>query len=197
VAGYQRLLADGHAADRIVIAGDSAGGGLAFLVAYAIGASELPRPAGVVGLSPWADLDVAQKLTDPSSRRDPVVPIATAGWVVRELVQRGEALDLALSPVNLDLSALPPALIHAGTTEVLALDAVRLADRLAECGVAVTLKHWQGQVHVFQVLALDALPEARQALREIGEFVRQRTAGRTAEPTAADPVAQRAAASAP
>jgi len=175
VDGYRRLLDDGHRAQDIVLAGDSAGGGLAFLVAHAISDADLPRPAGVVGLSPWADLDPSDKLRHPAARTDPVVPIQAAVFVVEKLVARGEAVDPALSPVNLDLRRLPPALIHVGTTEVLALDAARLADALAGAGVPVTLKFWQGQVHVFQVLGLDVLPEARQALDEIGAFVRRVT----------------------
>ena len=175
VSAYRRLLADGYAPERIVLAGDSAGGGLSFLVAHAVAAAGLPRPAAVIGLSPWADLDVAAKLAHASSATDPVIPIHTAGFVVEQLVQRGAALDLDLSPVNLDLGNLPPALIHVGTTEVLALDAVALADRLAACDVPVTLKHWVGQVHVFQILALDVLPEARQALAEIAAFIAERT----------------------
>ena len=180
VSAYRRLLADGYAPERIVLAGDSAGGGLAFLIAHAVTAAGLPRPAAVIGLSPWADLDVAAKLAHASSRTDPVIPIHTAGFVVEHLIQRGAALDLNLSPVNLDLSALPPCLIHVGTTEVLALDAVALAQRLADDNVPVTLKYWQGQVHVFHVLALDALPEVCQALREIGAFISERTVAATA-----------------
>lgn len=175
VDGYRRLLADGHQPQDVVIGGDSAGGGLAFLVAFAIKERGLPRPAGVVGLSPWANLDVAAKLAHPAARTDPVIPIGAAAFVVEKLIQNGVELDERLSPINLDLHGLPPSLIHVGTTEVLALDAIELADALAAAGVPVTLKHWQGQVHDFQVLGLDAVPEARQALGEIGAFVRRVT----------------------
>jgi acetyl esterase/lipase len=177
VDGYRRLLGDGFAPEQIVIGGDSAGGGLAFLVAEAIARRGLPRPAGVVGLSPWADLDPGEKLGHPAALTDPVIPIRSAKFVVEKLIQKdGPELDRELSPVNLDLSRVPPALIHVGTTEVLALDATKLARHLARDGVPVTLKCWVGQVHVFQVLGLDVVPEAREALREIGAFVRDRTA---------------------
>jgi acetyl esterase/lipase len=91
------------------------------------------------------------------------------------LIAKGETLDPLLSPVNLDLAGLPPALIHVGTTEILELDALTLGDRLAEAGVPVRVKLWQGQVHDFHLLGLDFLPEARQAIAEIGEFVRRTT----------------------
>lgn len=171
LAGYRQLLADGFDPARIVIAGDSAGGGLAFLVAAAVRAGGLRPPAGLVALSPWADLNAEEKLLHPWARRDPVIPIRAAHFVVEKLVRKGSALDPELSPVNLDVTGFPPTLIHVGTTEVLALDAIRLTRLLENAGVPVTLKYWHGQVHDFQVLGLDVVPEARQAVTEIGCFV--------------------------
>jgi acetyl esterase/lipase len=175
VAGYQRLLDDGYRPEEIVFAGDSAGGGLTFLVAYAVVHSGLPSPAGLIGESPWANLDPTDKLELASARTDPVIPIRTTVFIVEKLIERGQILDAALSPVNLDLTGLPPSLIHVGTTEVLTPDSEQLAARLAQCGVPVTLKHWTGQVHVFQVLGLGLIPEASEALREMAAFVRERT----------------------
>lgn len=176
LAGYRRLLEDGFDPRDIVIGGDSAGGGLVFLVAHGIVSSGLPSPAGLFALSPWADLDVAEKQAHASARSDPVIPIRAAGFVVEKLIQKGADLEPELSPVNLDLSGLPPALIHVGTTEVLALDAIKLAHRLDRARVPVTIKHWHGQVHDFQVLGLDVVPEARRSLKEIGAFVASVTA---------------------
>jgi acetyl esterase/lipase len=177
LAGYAKLLEAGFAPDQIVIGGDSAGGGLAFLVAAAAIARGMPRPAGLVALSPWADLDVTRKLSHRCAHTDPVIPIKAAAFVVDALISKGQPLDRELSAVNLDLGALPPVLIHVGTTEVLEPDAIGLAEGLAAVGVPVTLKHWQGQVHTFQILGLDLLPEARAAIREVGEFVADATTG--------------------
>jgi acetyl esterase/lipase len=176
VAGYARLLEQGYSADRIVIAGDSAGGGLSFLVAVAIRNRGLPAPAGIVGISPWTDLDPEPKLAHRNARTDPLIPTKAMSFIVESLICKGQPLDPDLSPVNLDLAGLPPTLVHVGTTEVLELDAIAISDRLAAAGVPVTLKHWDGQVHDFQLVGIDLLPEARQAIREIGAFVRARTA---------------------
>lgn len=172
---YRKLLEEGIAPERIVFAGDSAGGGLSFLVAVAIKSEGLPMPAGIVGISPWTNLDASDKLHHRNARRDAVIPVKTIGFIVEQLIQKGDPLDERLSPVNLDLSGLPPTLIHAGTAEVLEVDALNIAERLAAAGVPVTLKLWQGQVHDFHLIGLDVLPEARQAIREIGAFVQQRT----------------------
>jgi acetyl esterase/lipase len=175
VHAYQKLLDDGIEPSQIVLAGDSAGGGLSFLIANATRAEGLPMPAGIVAISPWGDLDSTDKLTHHNARTDPLIPIKAAAFVVEKLMQKGGELDPMLSPINLDLSGLPPVLIHVGTTEVLELDALNLGDRLAEAGVPVRVKLWRGQVHDFQLLGVDLLPEARAAIREIGEFVSQTT----------------------
>jgi acetyl esterase/lipase len=171
VSAYRKLLEDGIAAGRIVFAGDSAGGGLAFLVAVATKSHELPMPGGIVGISPWAELDPTDKLAHRNLHIDPVIPAKTTAFIVEHLIRKGDALDDALSPVNLDLAGLPPTLIHAGTTEVLEADALKLSERLAAAGVPVRLKLWRGQVHDFHLIGLDVVPEARSAIREIGEFV--------------------------
>lgn len=175
VEAYRKLLEDGIAPGRIVLAGDSAGGGLAFLVAVATKSEGLPMPGGIVGLSPWAELDPAGKLNHRNVRTDPVIPVKTTAFIVDSLVRKGEALDAALSPVELDLAGLPPTLIHVGTTEVLEADAQKLASRLGAAGVPVHLKLWEGQVHDFHLIGLDVVPEARAAIGEIGEFVQQTT----------------------
>jgi acetyl esterase/lipase len=176
IAAYRMLLDDGIAPSQIVFAGDSAGGELAFLVAVATKSQGLPMPGGIVGISPWANLDPSDKLDHRNARRDAVIPVKMIALIVDRLVSKGDRLDRLLSPVNLDLAGLPPTLIHAGSTEVLEIDALNLSERLAEAGVPVHLKLWQGQVHDFQLVGLDVLPEARAAIREIGEFVADTTA---------------------
>jgi acetyl esterase/lipase len=175
VGAYRKLLEDGIEPGRIVLAGDSAGGGLAFLVAVATKSEGLPMPGGIVGISPWTNLDATDKVHHRNARRDAVIPVKTLRFIVEQLIQKGDPSDDSLSPVNLDLTGLPPTLIHAGTAEVLEVDALNIASRLNAAGVRVQLKLWEGQVHDFQLIGLDVLPEARQAIREIGEFVQQAT----------------------
>ncbi len=161
--------------EHVVLAGDSAGGGLAVMVAVAARDRGLPRPAGIVALSPWVDFDVSARRGHRNALSDPFALIRVGEFVTTRLTSDGLPLDRALSPLNLDLSGLPPVLIHVGTTEVLEPDAIALAARLAAAGVTVSLKHWRGQVHDFQLFDR-LLPEARLALREIGSFVKEATA---------------------
>jgi acetyl esterase/lipase len=175
VGAYRKLLEDGIEPGRIVLAGDSAGGGLSFLVAVATKSEGLPMPGGIVGISPWTNLDATDKVHHGNARRDAVIPVRTLSFIVEQLIQKGDPSDDSISPVNLDLTGLPPTLIHAGTAEVLEVDALNIASRLSAAGVPVQLKLWEGQVHDFQLIGLDVLPEARRAIREIGAFVRSTT----------------------
>lgn len=176
VAAYRHVLEDGIDSDRVVFAGDSAGGGLAFLVALAAREQGLPRPAGIVALSPWADLDAAGKRERPEAVGEPLPMLRLTAFVADALIAKGDPLDAELSPIHRDLSAFPPVLIHVGTTEVLQADAAVLAERLAAAGVTVSLKYWRGQIHDFQFFG-SLVPEARMAVDEIGSFVKRLTPG--------------------
>ena len=76
------------------------------------------------------------------------------------------------SPLYAELAGLPPLLIHVGTAEILLDDARRFASRASEAGVDVSLKEWEDMIHVFQAYAM-LLPEGKQAVDEIGAFIRE------------------------
>lgn len=166
---YRSLLADGHLPDRIVFAGDSAGGHLAFATALAARAEGLPGPAGIVALSPWLDFDPATKLAHPNAATDAYAPASRLPLLAR-LLGADPTLDPASSPVNGDLSGLPPVLLVVASGEVLRCDAELMAARLAAAGVPCTLQVWEGQIHAFPVLG-PLLPESRAAIGEVARFV--------------------------
>jgi monoterpene epsilon-lactone hydrolase len=170
LAAYEALLEGGTAPSDIVLAGESAGGGLA--VATLVSAREhgLPRPAAALLMSPYADLTLAGATMETKRDADPLlsrealqarIPDYTAG--------QDPALGL-ISPVFADLSGLPPLLIQAGTHEVLLDDAVRLARQAATADVQVTLDITPGVPHVFQAY-YPILDEAAAALDRAGQFL--------------------------
>jgi acetyl esterase/lipase len=165
---YQWLLRQGHPADRIVLAGDSAGGHLAFATALRLRDDGAPVPAGVVGLSPWLDFDHMAKIRHHNARRDAYIPARRLRKVGRMVV--GAHPELHHSPVNADLTGMPPSLIICAEGEVLRVDAELMAERLVEAGVPCTLQIWEGQVHAFPVLT-ELTPESGLALEEILAFV--------------------------
>ncbi|MFL6143428.1 MAG: alpha/beta hydrolase [Labedaea sp.] len=180
LAGYRWLLAQGFAAGKIVVLGDSAGGHLAAGLLGDLRRKRLPMPAAAVLFSPFLDLEGADLDRRDAARRDPFVPPARA----REcgLAYAGR---LALRHRRLDVlrghkRGWPPVLIQVGDTECLLGDSQRLAEALTDAGVHCELQIWPGQVHVFPAF-YPIIPEGRLAIRQVSSFVREAIA----EPVAA------------
>ncbi|MBY4212947.1 alpha/beta hydrolase [Rhodococcus fascians] len=176
VDAYRFLLDSGYRPDQILMGGDSAGGYLAFMVTLALRTVGLPTPAGIFTMSPLTDMDPTGKLTHENAGKCSVFPsnavpalTALADRVDARIVIEGER-GPRVSPVDGDLAGLPPVLIQVGSTEMVYADAELMAQRLAVAGVDCELQVFEDQVHVFQ--AADFVPEARRALRAIGEFAR-------------------------
>jgi acetyl esterase/lipase len=176
VAAYRDLLEHGVPPERIVLAGDSAGGGLSILTVLASRDAGLPRPAGVVAFSPGLD---ATRSGESMTTKDGIDPLFT-----RQSLQRLGAHYLAgqdprqplLSPaVHADLAGLPPLLLQAGSNEVLLDDSTRLATRAAAAGVDVILDVTADVPHVFQSFT-GSLDEADAALDRAGRFILDRLA---------------------
>jgi monoterpene epsilon-lactone hydrolase len=173
VAAYRWLVGRGVDPADVVVAGDSAGGGLAVATLLALRDAGDPLPAAGVCISPWTDLACAgdsmrtRAVADPMVQRDGLLGMAAA-----YLGGHDPRAPLA-SPIHADLRGLPPLLIHVGTAETLLDDATRLADRARAAGVAVDLEIWDDMVHVWHAFA-PMLPEAEQAIAGIGAWVRTR-----------------------
>ncbi|MBO0849507.1 MAG: alpha/beta hydrolase [Pseudonocardia sp.] len=173
IAAYRGMLADGVDPASLVVAGDSAGGGLTLAVLAAVRDAGDPAPAAGVLMSPWADLTLSG---DSISAREPMDPLVS-GAVLTEMqqgyLQGADPADHRASPVLGNLAGLPPLLVQVGSSEVLEDDAVRIADGVLRAGGEALLQVGYEMVHVFQMFA-DELPEAASALDRIGAFVRSR-----------------------
>ena len=172
VAAYRWLLDQGVAAERIVLSGDSAGGGLALALLLSLADEDLPRPAAYVGFSPWTDLSGSGASMKDRNDRDPWLSADLVVPAARSYAGDASLTDPRISPLYGDLSVLPPTLVHVGSEEILFDDAARLVVRAREAGVDASLGRFDGMWHVFQAFPL---PEARRSLREVGAFVRRHT----------------------
>lgn len=169
LAGYRWLMEQGVQPERIVFAGDSAGGGLALSTMLAARDANLPLPAGAMLLSPWTDLTGTSATAISRAKVDPMLVgsgIAAGG---QRYLAGGDPQHPLASPLFADLRGLPPLLIHVGDAEVLLDDSRLLAERARAAGVAVTLHVWDGMFHVFPIFTF--LPEAREALSEMVAFI--------------------------
>ncbi|NIQ24918.1 MAG: alpha/beta hydrolase fold domain-containing protein [Pseudomonas stutzeri] len=162
----------GFSTERIGVFGDSAGGGLGLALMFALLEAGLPLPAALGLISPWTDL---------TGRGDTIVTLASCDPVFAEpgaLFRFAEAYaaetplaDPRLSPLNGNLTGLPPMLIQVGSREILLSDSTRLAHKAQGAGVDVTLEVWDGMWHVFNSFA--NVPEAQRANAAMGAFFRR------------------------
>ncbi|MFL6090061.1 MAG: alpha/beta hydrolase [Aeromicrobium sp.] len=171
VEAFRWLMDQGYSADRITIAGDSAGGYMAFGIARAVIDAGWGQPEGVVAISPLLDLDSDAKRAHRNADRCDVFPLSALERFSK-IAQRRERRDGVPDrpcPVDMDVEGLPPALIQIGSREILMPDAEIMANRLVGAGIPCEFQVWSRQVHVFQ--AASWVPEAQRAVKEVALFV--------------------------
>jgi acetyl esterase/lipase len=168
VTAWERLLAQGHRAGDIVLAGDSAGGGLA-LSLLAVLCGRGTAPGAVVVFSPWTDLTGSGASITENAEVDPIFPGERlpdlAGFTLGDVPPE----DPRISPLFADFPGAPPVLIQVGLTEILRDDSRRMADRLRSFGAEVALETWPDTPHVWQMFGF--LPETRAALGSAARFL--------------------------
>jgi epsilon-lactone hydrolase len=172
-AAYRWLLEQGVAPGGIVIAGDSAGGGLTVATLLALREAKVPLPAAGVCISPWVDLTCGGASYRTKAASDPIVKQAAVAEMARAYLGAATPPTTPLaSPLFADLRGLPPLLIHVGSEEVLLDDAVQLAERAKAAGVDATLEIYERMIHVWHWF-LPMLDEAPAAVEAIGRFARR------------------------
>ena len=174
IAALRWLISIGVDPARLVIAGDSAGGGLTVATLVALRDAGKPLPRAAICLSPWVDLECLGESMATKAEIDPVVTRDSVLMLAKAYLGDTNPRTPLASPLYADLAGLPPLLIQVGTTEALFDDAKRLADRARAAGVDVTLEPWDDMIHMWHMFAA-MLPEGRQAIDRIGEFIRQHT----------------------
>jgi acetyl esterase/lipase len=169
IESYRYLLEQGFPAERIIVSGDSAGGGLAFRLALATRDHGLPMPGGISVISPWADFDSTTRNAHPNHNHDAYLPTRSIDTISQHGLTLGGQLDPTWSPINHDFTGLPPVLIQVGSTECLLPDAQTLAQRCASAHIPTRLQIWDHAPHVHHI-ASDLLNDARAAINHIGKF---------------------------
>jgi epsilon-lactone hydrolase len=177
VAAYKGLLALGFEPGRIVLFGDSAGGGLALATLLVLRDAGLPLPAAAVLLSPWTDMTISGESLKTRATVDPWLKPEMLEPFSKLYVGEHDRKDPRVSPLFGDFRGLPPLLVQVGDQEILLSDSTRLAERARSAGVEIELKVWDELWHVWHLFA-PVLPEANAALDSIGAFVRGKLAAR-------------------
>jgi epsilon-lactone hydrolase len=168
---YHWLLSSGVAPERIVIAGDSAGGNLALALLLALRDAQQPLPRLVVCLSPWTDMDCSSRSLKENEAYDWIeqrMVVQWARWFCRET----DPENHLVSPVHADLRGLPPIYIQAGDAELL-IDMIREFTGKAKAqGACVCLEEWKHMNHVFQAYG-PITQQSKEALQRIAEVIEQ------------------------
>lgn len=175
VAVYRALLERGIAAADIVLAGDSAGGGLSLACALRLRELNLPQPAALLLFSPWTDLSLSGDSICQCAGTELMLDAEGLREAAQDYLAGQDARTPLASPLFADLRGLPPTLIQVSDAELLYDDSRRLAQALQAAGVQTQLQVWPGLWHVWQVF-VGLMPEADAALREACAFVAQHSA---------------------
>lgn len=174
-AAYDYLVENGVAPQNMVLAGDSAGGGLSLALMQQLRAHDKKQPRAAGLISPWTDLTISGRSHKERDDRDPMIDISRMPEAIDFYCANHDKKNPLISPLFADLTGFPPLLIQVGTEEVLFDDSTRLAENAKKAKIDAELQVWDGMAHVHQ-LAHRLVPESKAALRDMADFFRRKTA---------------------
>lgn len=176
VAVFRWLISQGYNADDIIVAGDSAGGGLSVAMMLALRESGGPMPKAAFLLSPWLDLSASGESIETRRDRDPWfkpedMPVAASFYCDED-----EVKNPLVSPVYAEMHDMPKTFVQVGNDEILLSDATRLVEGIRASGGEAEIEVFQEMWHVFQAFLL-VMPEARDAIQTLGRKMRATVQG--------------------
>jgi acetyl esterase/lipase len=169
-AAYDWLRHNTPEARRLVVMGDSAGGGLTIALLMKLRDESKPLPEAAVALSPWTDLALTGQSLQSNAAADPMLNADHLPAFARYYLAGTDPRTPYASPLYGDARGLPPVLIQVGSDEILRDDAVRMAEKLQSHNPRSKLEVWPRMPHVWQLFA-PVLPEASRAIAQIGDFI--------------------------
>lgn len=166
---WDYLMLLGYGARDVILAGDSAGGNLALVLALKLKAEGRFLPRGLVLMSPWTDLTASGKSYRTRAEVDPVLNAEYIDRMTKAYIPEGENLDNPLiSPLFGDFEGFPPVYIQVGENEILLSDAMELHKKLQKAGVPAKIDRFKGMWHVFQ---MSPFRTAADAMEKNAEFI--------------------------
>jgi epsilon-lactone hydrolase len=170
-SAYRFLLDQGIAPSRIVVGGDSAGGGLTLALITSVRDAREPLPACAWLVSPWVDLQMIGASLAEKAVADPLISKSYLEELASAYLAGADPANPLVSPLNADLAGLPPLLVQVGSAETLLDDAVRIARRAGAADVRVNLEIWPHMIHAWHLWAAQ-LEAGRRAIASAGAFIR-------------------------
>ncbi|MEO1330320.1 MAG: alpha/beta hydrolase [Pseudomonadota bacterium] len=179
LAAWRALTAERFAPDRMAVAGDSAGGGLAAALVAELDRIGAPPPACLVGFSGFFDLTLSGASLRRFARRETLLPVARIPEAIETYLGGADPADPRASPLFAPIKRPIPTLLQVGSTEALRDDSLRYAERLRAAGGDVRLEVWRGAPHAFAFFA-PFIVESAKAVETAGRFIRERQAAAAA-----------------
>ena len=171
LASYQWLLDKGYYGEQIIVAGDSAGGGLAMALCMYLKDHHMPMPGGVIAMSPWTDLAATGDSYETNFEKDPLFGNTTDSMIYSNAYYgENDPKTPYISPLYGNYEGFPPMLFQVGGAEMLLSDSARAAKKAKAAGCEVQLTIYDEMFHVFQ-LGMKKMKESREAWKEIEEFL--------------------------
>lgn len=172
VYAYRWLLEEKkYRPDQIVVAGDSAGGGLTLALGLYLRDHKIPLPAGLITMSPWCDLTCSGESYTTNYHRDPLFGNTRESMLYDSAyIGEEDPKNPYISPMFGDFKEFPPVLIQVGSFEMLLSDSMSAAHLCKKMVVKHRLSVYEGMFHVFQ-MSLSLFPESQEAWEEVGEFL--------------------------
>lgn len=174
-AAYDFLIEAGVSPDNMLLAGDSAGGGLSLALMQQLRTRGKAQPKAAAFMSPWTDLTMSGHSITDRYDRDPMIDAAKMPIAIDWYTPNQDKKNPLISPLFAEMNGFPPMLVQVGTEEVLYDDSTRLVEKAKTAGVDADLQVWPDMPHVHQI-AHSFVPEAEAALRDMAGFFRTRTA---------------------
>ncbi|NPD87342.1 MAG: alpha/beta hydrolase [Asgard group archaeon] len=172
ITAYKWLIDQkGIKSNKIIIAGDSAGGGLALATLIKLREETISLPAAAVCLSPWTDLALTGDSVETKTKEEIMATKIELQQSAEIYLKGTDSKNPLASPLYADLEGLPPLLLQTGTEEIILDDTTRFAEKAIKAKVDVTADIWPGMWHVFQIFG-NLMPESKKAIKKIGEFIR-------------------------
>lgn len=173
IEAYRYLLALDYPADRIIVAGDSAGGGLALALCHYAKDNNMPLPGGIITMSAWTDLALEGESYEKNFEIDPLFGNTTDSLIYNnDYVGEHDPKDPYISPLYGDFTGFPPMLMQVGTHEMLLSDTVSVAEKAKADMVKVKISIYEGMFHVFQMAGM-LIPESKKAWNEVERFMKR------------------------
>lgn len=170
LSAYDWAMSKGYSEEDIILAGDSAGGGLSLGLCHYLKDNNRKLPKAVIAMSPWADLTGSGTSYKDNKDIDPVFGSRPEAVIGSTYIGEEDGENPYISPLFGDFTDFPKLLIQVGTDEMLLSDSQGVRDKAVDAGVYVKYTEYQGMFHVFQ-LAGKLMPESKKAWEEVKEFI--------------------------